>query len=304
MGGPATAQAGRGIPVPCSGNWQATSEYVDGQSVGGAMRIRGGRNEGVASVEVFECGRRIRVTQGQPLDLVRTSLDPVTYEGELSMGGVHRTFRFVMDDPQTMIGEVVAQDPRLRVNRPTRITFLGGVQPEDIGCAEDTDRDVVDAELRDEVIEIIAETLGIPRQEAPRYMSSLTTAVRDRMSDADDGTPSRRVEANLLLDEAGRLLPVTTDGSRAGGIRVDQPGTAVCSVTEDTLPAAYRRLQFILISPEMAGLNQVHAKLVEPGTARVVRSSLQDVHAAGRSARETGIETAYEGIGEPVTGRH
>ncbi|PWE17917.1 hypothetical protein DDZ18_04910 [Marinicauda salina] len=299
----AAAQSGP-TPVPCVGTWRTVSDYVDGRSGGQYRRMRGGRDEGNVTVEVDDCGRVIRVTQGRTMELERTSVDPVTYEAELDAGGVHRTFRFVLNDPQSMSGEVVAQDPRLRVDRPTHLEFVGGAQPEDIGCGEAPERVEIDSELRDEVLTIVARLVGVPREEASRYIHIPTHIARTRMNDGGPDATWRSVEANMLLDASGRLLPVTSEGSRSGRIRVDQPGSSVCSTAEDELPEAVRMLRLTFRSPPGAGRNIVQAHVLDAETRIIETSYHAEEDRAGFDARAAAAIEAYDGVDEPVTGVH
>jgi len=141
------------------------------------------------------------------------------------------------------------------------MTLVDEHTPDLEGCAPaqaaeaDEDRLLGDPELRRETIGIVADRLGVPRDQAGRHILSLRSVSKIRQSHAgvteiqpgEPGCPITFedvkncrvyppdtvtiVETNVLLDADGKLLPVTTDGSVTNRIRVDDPGLAdICAL--------------------------------------------------------------------------
>ncbi len=186
----------------------------------------------------------------------------------------------------------------------------------------------IDPTLRAEAINIVADQLGVPRDNAERYISAQRTVAKTEGSDkeptivlpGEDGCPlifegvrnctrhpsntTTIVETNVLLDEDGRLLPVTTEGSRSNRIRVDDPGLADICAPEATLPPAAQRLRMTFFAIEKDGINDVQAMLVDAETDIATAAHYANGYDAGRQQRIEAADEAYQAVGEPVTGLH
>ena len=195
------------------------------------------------------------------------------------------------------------------------------------------DRLTVDPVLRSEVIGIVADELGVPRDQTGRYISALRSVAKTRQSDegvteilpGEPGCPieltgvktcrvfppdtTTVVEVNLLLDEDGRLLPVTTEGSATRRVRVDNSGattTDFCApdAPETKLPQAERRLRFKFFAIDEDGINDVQAGLFDANTDIFKKAHYAEGKYQGHRGRSEAAGEAYRAIGSPVTGRH
>lgn len=345
-GGPAHAQ----VP-PCEGTYEvffgkSTAAVAPGNTTPDAGRIaqaynnregwvgqvvRKPQSEGMHEITVGDCGRQFVVTQGANRMLfLQSTADETVYIAQ-DIGDVPGEMTVRVVDHKIMAGQFAGQSHGYKFNFPIAMEPHAVTMPNMEGCSDEEkepegDRFPVDPELRSEVLEIIADEIGLPRDLAPGYMSARRSVLQSE-ADAnratrlvpgeqgcteeidettgcfDYGPEARRVvEAKMILDAQGRLLPVTmrTDGS----VHVDDPAVADFCTDEETLPSATHRLTITLWSPEGGGMNDAQAILADYDTGIHEASHLAEGRGAGRQVRVEAIEAAYEGIDAPVRGRH
>lgn len=235
--------------------------------------------------------------------------------------------------PDRLTGQVLM--PGVAGSVIYELTLVSGHAPDFEGCADraadeqaDDDRLTVDPALRSEVIGIVADEVGVSRAQAGRYISAARTVAKTRSRNDEptvivpgegdcpevfEGVRNCRefpsdtrtvVEVNLLLDADGRLLPITTEGSSTGRLRVDDPGAANFCTQETTLPPAERRLQFTFFAIERDGINDVQALVLDADTNIAQTAAYIEGQTGGRKARTKAAYEAYRDVGAPVTGLH
>lgn len=297
-------------------------------------------------VEVKECGRVLEFHgEGEPVIVIRDVADPARYDG--TWGGdtiINNELVHVVDapvridvlEPDHITGQFFA--PGSPESATWELTLVDGHVPDFGDCntsaAADEptydDRLTVDPVLRSEVIEIVADELGVPSDQTGRYISALRSVAKTRQSDegvteiqpGEPGCPieltgvktcrvfppdtTTIVEVNVLLDAEGRLLPVTAEGSATGRVRVDAPEAATdfCSpdATETEMPEAERRLRFKFLAVEEDGINDVQAGVLDARTDHFKRAHYAEGKTGGRQGRADAADEAYQAIGAPVTG--
>ncbi|SDY61717.1 hypothetical protein [Citreimonas salinaria] len=345
-GGPVHAQ----VP-PCEGTYEvffgkSTTAVAPGNTMPKAGRIaqaynnregwvgqviRKPQSEGMHQIAVGDCGRQFVVTQGanQMLFLQSASDETIYVAQDIDDVPGEMTVRVV--DHKIMVGQFAGQSHGFKFNFPIAMEPHDVVMPDMEGCADeeeaaDEDRFPVDPELRGEVLDIVSDEIGLPRDLAPRYMASRRSVVQNQ-ADADRVTPlvpgergcteaidrtmgcfdqgpeaGRVVEATMVLDAQGRLLPVTMRAD--GSVHADDPAAADFCAEGGTLPAATHRLSITLWSPEGAGMNDAQAILADYDTRIAREAHYADGRGAGHTVRARAIGEAYRGVGAPVTGRH
>ncbi|SIR37035.1 hypothetical protein [Paracoccus thiocyanatus] len=295
------------------------------------------KSEGLHEVKVSQCGRQFTLSQGSKTMLFLQSImdDTLYVAQDIGTNEAELTLRVV--DHKIMVGSVKGKSHGFAFNIPVAMDPRDVSMPDMKRCNDDTaatpdtpagDRLTVDPALRSEVIGIVADELGVPRDQSERYISALRSVAKTRQSDegvseilpGEPGCPieltgvktcrvfppdtTTVVEVNLLLDGDGRLLPVTTDGSDTGRIRVDDPGVADLCAPESTLPPAEQRLRFKFFAIEEDGINDVQAGLLDARTDHFKKAHYAKGKSQGRQGRADAADEAYRAIGSPVTGRH
>lgn len=300
------------------------------------------KSEGLHEVKVSQCGRQFTLSQGSKTMLFLQSImdDTLYVAQDIGTNEAELTLRVV--DHKIMVGSVKGKSHGFAFNIPVAMDPRDIKMPDLKGCSEKKtskpdkpadDRLTVDPALRSEVIGIIADELGVPRDQTGRYISALRSVAKTRQSDegiteimpGEPGCPieltgvktckvfppdtTTVVEVNLLLDEDGRLLPVTTEGSATRRVRVDNPGattTDFCApdAPETKLPEAERRLRFKFFAIDEDGINDVQAGLFDADTDIFKKAHYAEGKYKGHRGRSEAAGEAYRAIGSPVTGRH
>lgn len=328
------SQAAGAAPV-CEG------EYIS--AVTGASPPVQGKVTGVPNpyrrqpvrIDVEECGRKLVIHGDGAIPLRQSANDPAHYVGS------HQGAPAVFDvwSPDRLTGQILI--PGSNGGVIFEMTLVEGHAPDMEGCGStesqndtsDDDRLTVDPALRSEVIGIVADEVGLPEDEAGRYISALRSVAKTRQSDegvteilpGEPGCPveltgvktcrvfppdtTTVVEVNMLLDAEGRLLPVTTEGSATRRVRVDDPGITtpdLCApdTSEKTLPEAEKRLRFKFFAIDEQGINDVQAGLLDARTDHFKKAHYAEGTSGGRKGRVDAADEAYQAIGSPVTGRH
>lgn len=324
-------------PVPSS----VVDDFNTGSGVIGSIPMQHLRPEGPHEVEVSQCGRQMVLSGGFDLVFHQSALDETEYVAEKPKLGLEVIVSVA--DHKDMIGKMVFSAPGGNTFR-----FPFTMEPRDIsmpdmeGCEDDKvadapeddeNRQPVDPALRSEAMDIVAEEIGLPRAEAPRYLSAARSVVR---TDADSARPteilpgepgcpeelagirtchayppeySRIAEVNMLLDEEGRLLPIKRTAT--GRLRVDEPTAADFCALQRSLPRAAQHVRVRYFSQERDGMNNVQATLTDARTHKAKASHLaerrtdvsKDERKPYRQQRREATTEAYDNIGSPVTGR-
>lgn len=282
------------------------------------------------NIEVKDCARTLVIHGDGAMTLSQSANNPTRYVG--TQPGMVAVFD--VWSPDRLTGQVMM--PAASGSVIYEMTLLEGQAPNLDGCATHTmgveesggERLTVDPALRSEALNIVADQLDVPREKAGRYISAARTVARTDQSDegiteiqpGEPGCPieltdvktcrvfpsdtTTIVEINVLLDENGRLLPVTTDGSDSMRLRVDDPGAANFCGQEATLPPADKRLRFKFLAIEEKGVNDVQTVLVDADSNHAEAAHYATGKQKGRSGRADAAAEAYKSIGAPVTGRH
>lgn len=295
------------------------------------------KSEGLHEVKVSQCGRQFTLSQGSKTMLFLQSImdDTLYVAQDIGTSEAELTLRVV--DHKIMVGSVKGKSHGFAFNIPVAMDPRDVSIPDMKGCSDvkaakpDTpsgDHLTVDPALRSEVIAIVADELGVPRDQASRYIASERTVARTRSSQkrpallvpGEDDCPAEFkglrncvryppdtttiVETNVLLDAEGKLLPVTTEGLSTKRLRVDDPGARNPCANAATYPPADKRLRFKFFTIEEDGINDVQAVLADARTNYAKKAYYADGKHKGARGRAVGADEAYQGIGAPVTGRH
>jgi hypothetical protein len=277
-------------------------------------------------IEVQDCGRTLLIHGDGAMPVTQSANDPTHYVG--SAPGM--TAVFDVWSPDRLTGQVLM--PGVDGSVIYEMTLVDGHAPDMEGCGVpatnepvDDDRLTVDPALRSEVIGIVADEVGVPRDAAGRYISAARTVAKMRSRNEEPTVilpgegdcpaifggvrncleyPSETttiVEVNLLLDADGRLLPITTEGTSTNRVKVDDPGAGDFCAQETTMPPAESRLRFKFFAIEDDGINDVQAVLADADTNSAQTASYVDGYDPGRQVRADGASEAYQNIGAPVT---
>ncbi|WP_417604429.1 hypothetical protein [Primorskyibacter flagellatus] len=295
------------------------------------------KSEGLHEVEVSQCGRQFLLTQGSKKMLfLQSILDETLYVAQdIGTNEAELTLRVV--DHRIMVGSVKGKSHGFAFNMPVAMEPRDVTVPDMKGCFDDPvpegkevvgDRLIVDPAMRDEVIDIVAAELGVPRAQAERYISAPRFEKKTRQSDTGvteilPGEPNCPIElagvkncyvhpsdttntvnAFVLLDEDGRLLPVTMEGATSNRPRVYDPGVDDLCAPKATVPPADQFLQFMFMPYEDTGHNDVQAILGDARTGLYKKTHRSDGKSKGRRGREEAADEAYQAVGAPVTGLH
>jgi len=314
----------------CAGDYLASINGVSPPIQGKVTGVPNPQRQQPVRVEVQDCARMLVIHGDSPLALRQVANDPTQYIG--TQPGMTVVFDIWSQDRLT--GQVLM--PGVDGSVIYELNLVEGYSPDFEGCdisrpddeMGEEDRLIVDPALRSEAIDIIATRLGIPAEAAERYISAAKTVAKTRQSDegvteilpGEPGCPveltgvktcrihpsdtTTIVEANVLLDKDGLLLPATTDGSVSNRVRVDDPGLRDICAPEATLPPADSRLRFIFITAEEKNINDVQAVLVDAENSHAKKAHYAEGHAAGHKGRTEAAIESYEAIGSPVKGIH
>jgi hypothetical protein len=301
---------------------------------------------GSVDAKVKECGRVLELTirgqGGATYTVIRNQDDPAHYSGTWDGDAIIKTeLVHVVDAPVHF--DVLAPDhitgqffaPGSPESATWEMTLVNGHTPDFENCdapeatdeMADEDRLTIDPELRREAINIVADQLGVPREDAGRYISAARTVAKTQSRNDDPAViqpgegncpiefegfrtclefPSdvtTIVETNVLLDKEGRLLPVTMEGSSTGRVRVDGPERRdICSQDKTPTPTADKRLRFKFFAIEEDGINDVQTMLVDAETDHAKAAHYAKGKHKGQRGRIDAASEAYEAIGAPVTG--
>ncbi|TCT41844.1 hypothetical protein [Martelella mediterranea] len=327
------SQAAGAAPV-CEGEYMSAVTGASPPVQGKVTGVPNPYREQPVRIDVKDCGRTLVIHGDGAIPLKQSANDPTHYVGS------HQGAPAVFDvwSPDRLTGQILV--PGSDGGVIFEMTLVEGHTPDMEGCGNpeqtntksDDDRLTVDPALRSEVISIVADELGVPRDQAGRYISALRSVAKTRQSDegiteimpGEPGCPieltgvktckvfppdtTTVVEVNLLLDEDGRLLPVTTEGSATRRVRVDDPGatTDFCApdAPETKLPEAERRLRFKFFAIDEDGINDVQAGLFDADTDIFKKAHYAEGKYKGSRGRSEAAGEAYRAIGSPVTGRH
>ncbi len=295
------------------------------------------KSEGLHEVEVSQCGRQFLLTQGSKKMLfLQSILDDTLYVAQdIGTNEAELTLRVV--DRRIMVGSVKGKSQGFAFNIPVAMEPRDVTVPDMKGCFDDPvpegkevvgDRLIVDPAIRDEAIDIVAAELGVPPAQAERYISAARFEEKNRQSDTgvteilpgEPGCPieltgvkncfvhpsdtTTTVNAFVLLDEDGRLLPVTMEGATSNRPRVDDPGVEDLCAPKATLPPADQFMLFRFMPYEDTGFNHVQTVLGDARTGRYKKAHLAEGRYKGRRGREEAADEAYQAVGSPVTGLH
>lgn len=324
------------IPGEAPENRALAAELYNSRAAWVGQLIRAPQSEGLHEVEVGQCGRQFVLTKGSKTMLfLQSIMDETLYVAQdIGTAEVDLTLRVV--DHKIMVGTIAGSSHGFEINYPVAMDPRDVSMPDMRGCDAatvheeqvDDDRLIIDPALRLEAIGIVADQLGVPRDRAERYISAeRTVAKTDSWTDKPtiqlpgegdcplifEGIrnctkhPSETttiVETNVLMDEDGRLLPFTTDGSDTNRMRVDDPGLADLCASEATFPPAAQRLRTTFFAIEEEGINDVQAMLVDAQTDIATQAHYANGYNAGRQQRVKAAGEAYQAVGAPVTGMH
>lgn len=317
------------VPI-CEGEYNAAIGSAIPPAVEAVTGVPAPVSHQQVSVEVKDCGRTLIIHGDSSVPLTRDEINPAHYFGTFQ--GAPVTYDVWSHDRLT--GQVVI--PGANAGVIYDMTLIGGHAPDFEECdtpvpaGKDTDADrlTIDPELRREAIEIVADQLGVPHDKAERYISAQRSVAKTRQSDegvteilpGEPGCPieltgvktcpvfppdtTTIVETNVLLDEDGRLLPVTTEGSASNRLRVDDPSAADFCAPEATYPPADKRIKIKFLAIEEDSINDVQALLVDADTNYAKKAHYATGKHTGSRGRIDAADEAYQAIGAPVTGWH
>lgn len=321
------SQAAGATPV-CEGTYMSAVTGASPPVQGKVTGVPNPYRKQPVRIDVEDCGRILIIHGDGTVPLKQSANDPAHYVG------THQGALAVFDvwNSDRLTGQILV--PGSNGGVIFEMTLVEGHAPDMEGCSNpapqdgtsDDDRLTVDPALRREVIGIVADELGVPKDQTGRYLSALRSVAKTRQSDegiteilpGEPGCPiefngvktcrvfppdtTTIVEVNVLLDENGRLLPVTTKGSGSKRVRVDDPGAADFCTQETTLPPADKRIRFKFFAIEEEGINDVQAILADARTSHVKKAHYAEGTSRGRQGRSDAADEAYQAIGSPVTG--
>lgn len=324
-------QSALAVPI-CEGEYNAAIGSAIPPAVEAVTGVPAPVSHQQVSVEVKDCGRTLIIHGDGAVSLTRDAINPAHYFGTYQ--GAPVTYDVWSHDRLT--GQVVI--PGANAGIIYDMALIEGHAPDFEGCDTpapvdestdaDTDRLTIDPELRREAIRIVADQLGVPHDKAERYISAQRSVAKTRQSDkgvteilpGEPGCPieltgvktcrvfppdtTTIVETNVLLDEDGRLLPVTTEGSATHRLRVDDPGSMDFCAPKATYPPADKRIKIKFLAIEEDGINDVQALLVDADTNYAKKAHYATGKHTGSRGRIDAADEAYQAIGSPVTGRH
>lgn len=319
-----------GATSVCEGEYMSTVSGASPPVEGKVMGVPNPYRHQQIRIDVKDCGRTLVIHGDGAIPLTQSASDPTRYIGS------HQSAPAAFDilAPDHLTGQILVSGTNGSVIFD--MTLVEGHIPDRKGCDDPVpkngkmkdDRLTVNPELRQEVIGIIADGLGVPRDVSGRYISALRSVAKTRQSDegvtevlpSEPGRPieltgaktgrafptdiTTIIEVNTLLDKDGRLLPVTTDGSDTKRIRVDDPGVANVCAQQATLPPADKRLRFKFFVIEDDGINVVQVVLSDADTNIAKKAHYAEGEYKGHRGRSGAFNEAYQVIGSPVTGRH
>lgn len=339
--GKSTVQPTADNGLPNAG--QAARAYNNREGIAGQL-IRKPQSEGLQQVEVSQCGRQFVLTKGaEKMVFLQSIMDETLYVAQdIGTSKAELTVRVV--DHKVMVGKLAGESHGFAFDYPVAMEPRDISMPDMEGCEDDDppsdqrqdteNRQQVDPGLRSEVIDVVADEIGLSRDDTSRYLSAVRSVAQTR-SDTDGptviqpgepGCPkefagirtcrayppkyTRIAEVNMLLDDKGRLLPVKTTAS--GRVRVDEPTDTDYCAMERSLPTAERLVRVRYFSLEQDGLNNVQVNLVDAKTHKAERSYLAerrtdvavDEGKSPQQQRTDATSEAFDGIGNPVKGRH
>lgn len=293
------------------------------------------KSEGLHEVKVSQCGRQFILSQGAKQILFLQSIvdDTLYVAQDIGTAEAELTLRVV--DHKIMVGTVAGKSHGFAFNRLVALNPRDVSVPDMSGCSDDPapapethDRLTIDPALRDEAIGIVAAELGIPSVKAERYISAARTVAKTQQTDTgitvlhpgEPGCPieltgaktcrvyppgtTTIVEANVLLDEAGRLLPVKPHSPNETRVEVDDPGAADICEPKAKYPPARQRIRFKFLTIDEEGINDVQAMLVDATTNHALKAHYAQGEHAGFPGRGEAAREAYAEIGAPVQGLH
>lgn len=325
------SQAAGAAPV-CEGEYMSAVSGASPPVQGKVTGVPNPYRQQPVRIDVSDCARTLVIHGDGAILLKQSANDPAHYVGS------HQGARAVFDvwSPDRLTGQIMV--PSSNGGVIFEMTLVEGHTPDMEGCGTPSPQDddsehnrlTVDPMLRSEIIGIVADELGVPSDQTGRYISALRSVAKTRQSDegvteiqpGEPGCPieltgvktcrvfppdtTTIVEVNVLLDVEGRLLPVTTEGSATGRVRVDDPEakTDFCSpdATDPELPEAERRLRFKFLAVEEDGINDVQAGVLDARTDHFKKAHYAEGKTGGRQGRADAADEAYQAIGAPVTG--
>lgn len=327
----------KALPGEAPENGARVAEMYNNREGWVGQVIRKPQSEGLHKVEVSQCGRQFVLTQGaKKMLFLQSVMDESIYVAQ-DIGTTEVELTLQVVNHKIMVGTIAGKSHGFAIDYPVAMDPRDVSMPDMEGCTNvaapreekpDDDRLTVDPALRSEVINIVADNLGVPREKAERYISAAMTVAKTRSSNDDptviapgegdcpeefagvreclkfsSGTVTI-VETNVLLDKDGRLLPVTTTGSSTNRIRVDDPSAGDLCTQGTTLPPAESRLRFKFFVIEEGGINDVQAVLADAGSDIAKSAHYADGTYKGLRGRAEAADEAYQGVGAPVTGLH
>lgn len=295
------------------------------------------KSEGLHQVEVSQCGRQFVLSQGaKKMLFLQSILDDTLYVAQdIGTNEAELTLRVV--DHRIMTGSVKGQSHGFAFNIPVAMDPRDIFMPDMKGCSDDLapERDeprdnqlTLDPALRSEVIDIVADKLGVPLDQAERYISSARTVTKtqstsDKVTEIMPGEldcpailtgvktcpvyppdTTTIIETNVLLDKEGQLLPITTDGSASKRLRVDDPDLSDLCAPKAKYPPADKRLRFKFFAIERDGINDVQTVLMDATTNIAQKAHYAEGNYKGYRGRSDAADEAYQAIGAPVIGVH
>jgi hypothetical protein len=300
--------------------------------------IPNGKNTGLHSIKISQCGRQLVISQGGKSALfLQSVMDGSVYvQQNTGVKGATVTLRVV--DHKFISGALKGSSHGFKYNMPVAYEPRDIHMPDMKGCSDakapeaktpDENRLTVDPARRQDALNIVADEIGLPRDQIPKYLHAARSVAKTRQSDkgvtellpGEPGCPielkgvktcesfppdtTATVEVSALLDDSGQLLPIKADTPLSQPLEVDDPAAAnYCALQKYTLPPAKFRLTLTFLGPEEVGINDVQANLVDAQSKIIKRSHIAERSKPGHVSRAAAAEEAYKAIGSPVTGRH
>lgn len=155
----------------------------------------------------------------------------------------------------------------------------------------------IDTALREEVVGLVADTIGLPKATAGDYLHAPRTLPGTRQSDTPAGSDARHAEVYAFLDDDGHVLPLSILEDTDAQTTTDafDPCAPLSPMPRGTQAA--RNLKVSVLSPEQAELTLVQVNLIDIRTNRIERSAIGRVNGSGPASRAEAMAQAWEKLG-------
>jgi hypothetical protein len=158
----------------------------------------------------------------------------------------------------------------------------------------------IDPALREEVVGLVADTIGLPKAMAGDYLHAPRTLPGTGPGDTPAGADARHAEVYALLDDDGHVLPLSVLEDTDAETRTDvfDPCAPLSPVPRGTQAA--RHLKVSVLSPEQAELTLVQVDLFDIRTNLIERSVIGRANGSGPASRAAAMAQAWEELGPVV----